>query len=303
MSAAEAKTEFSMWAILASPMIVTTPLLRCTSSGCVPSLTALQREILLNTEILSINQDVTPAGRLVALPWLPSFMGGGVYARNLSGGDVALAFYNPADLPAQDFFVDFVRLGWTAETSASARDLWAHAEVGNATGRFPAAPHTLTVAPHETRVFRLTPVRLGGAPPDAGVCHVRQLGAVGDNRTDDTAAFAKAILRPTCTTIVVEPGAYLLRPLPGLHSNTELVLQPGAVLQLWRELRTYPNATAEYYAQWGQNVSDCFVIAVNQSAVCRSAPLLRADHVENVTIRGVRRPQVLSLSCAVLSDE
>ena len=50
---------------------------------------------------------------------------------------------------------------------------------------------------------------------------------------------------------------------------------------------TYPNATQEYYSQWGQSTSDsdCFVIAPNQT-VCRSAPLIRADHVENITLRG-----------------
>ena len=51
---------------------------------------------------------------------------------------------------------------------------------------------------------------------------------------------------------------------------------------MWRVTRS----TSAYYSQWGQNISDCFVIEVNQSAVCRSAPLLRADHVENITIHG-----------------
>eukprot|EP01051_Picozoa_sp_SAG22_P012639 SAG22_NODE_1333_length_4674_cov_5.765319_4_plen_320_part_00 len=118
-------------------------------------------------------------------------------------------------------------------------------------------------------------------------CSVRSRGAVGDNRTDDTAAFAAAILDRACTTIIVPgPAAYLLRPLPSMHSNTELVLQPGAVLQLWRDLPSYPNATAAYYRQWNQSLSDCFVIEQGKPAVCRSAPLLRADGVENITVRG-----------------
>ena len=78
MTAAEYKTEFSMWAIMASPLVVTTPILNCsatdqiagnfTPAKCVPSLTPLQKEILLNAEVLDINQDVTPAGRLLAVP-------------------------------------------------------------------------------------------------------------------------------------------------------------------------------------------------------------------------------------------
>merc|ERR1712151_707866 len=63
MTATEYKTEFSMWAIFASPLIVTTPLLNCSTGVCHPSITPLQQEILFNTEITAINQEVTPAGR------------------------------------------------------------------------------------------------------------------------------------------------------------------------------------------------------------------------------------------------
>merc|ERR1712232_1264625 len=76
MTATEYKTEFSMWAILASPLIVTTPILNCsktdqihgnfTPGKCVASLTALQREILFNKEVISINQDTTPGGKLLS---------------------------------------------------------------------------------------------------------------------------------------------------------------------------------------------------------------------------------------------
>jgi hypothetical protein len=144
----------------------------------------------------------------------------------------------------------------------------------------------------------LLPAARASAAPIWGVkfdgsCNVRSRGAVGDNHTDDTPAFAAVLLDPACTTIVVpgpkgRPGraAYLLKPLPSMHSNTELLLQPGAVLQLWRDLLTYPNATKGYYAQWNQSHSDCFVIEQGKPAVCRSAPLLRADAVENITIHG-----------------
>merc|ERR1711988_515641 len=75
MTRIEYMTEFSMWAILASPLTVTTPLLNCSSTDqingnftpgkCRPSITNLQKEILLNKEVIAINQDVTPAGRLL----------------------------------------------------------------------------------------------------------------------------------------------------------------------------------------------------------------------------------------------
>merc|ERR1719263_972634 len=108
MTATVAKTEFSMWAIFASPMVITTPILNCsktdqingkdTPGTCVPSITELQKEILLNKEVIAINQDVTLAGHLVSNgtqtdSTAPVAM---VYARHLSDASVAVALYNPA---------------------------------------------------------------------------------------------------------------------------------------------------------------------------------------------------------------
>ena len=221
MTAAEYKTEFSMWAISASPMQITTRIMNCsaapqpecaltltrqlssapcasgvtfacsadnssvvTSGGCrgdftlngapvvcdvngtgehvCPSAAApvtckgwlsdLQKEIMLNTEVIAINQDVTPQGRPVVDGDLR------VWARALSDGSVAVAFYNAAAAPAS-LAVDFARLpavGWTAATAATARDLWAHADLGAFTGRYPAAGAFVTVASHATHVVRLT---------------------------------------------------------------------------------------------------------------------------------------------------
>ncbi|CAK0845567.1 unnamed protein product [Prorocentrum cordatum] len=164
MSAAEYKSEFSMWAILASPLVVTTPILNCSStdqingnftpSSCRPSITPLQKEILLNTEVLAINQDVTPAGRLLhsAGQRENSTM---VYARNLSDGSVAVAFYNPGD-SASPGAVPFPELGWASGVAASVRDLWLREDVGVDTGRFPETGF-LHVQAHGTLLFRLTP--------------------------------------------------------------------------------------------------------------------------------------------------
>eukprot|EP00308_Calcidiscus_leptoporus_P013319 CAMPEP_0119370774 /NCGR_PEP_ID=MMETSP1334-20130426/17081_1 /TAXON_ID=127549 /ORGANISM="Calcidiscus leptoporus, Strain RCC1130" /LENGTH=209 /DNA_ID=CAMNT_0007387899 /DNA_START=42 /DNA_END=671 /DNA_ORIENTATION=- len=164
MTAAEYKTEFSMWAILASPLVVTTPLLNCSSTDqiggrftpgtCVPSLTPLQKEILLNAEVLAVNQDITPAGRLIAA--LAADSAAMVYARNLSDGSVAVALYNPADAAATGS-VEFAQLGWSTATSAAVRNLWAHRSEGVATGRYPAGRPGVAVGAHETVLLRLTP--------------------------------------------------------------------------------------------------------------------------------------------------
>jgi len=156
MTATEYKTEFSMWAIFASPLIVTTPLLNCSTGVCHPSITPLQQEILFNTEITAINQEVTPAGRLLH-PSKFSDAGVKVFGRMLSDGSAAFALLNEAD-EAADAFVDFTLLGMEADHKVLVRDLWEHEDLGEFEGRFPKHPSSITVEPHATRVLRLKPV-------------------------------------------------------------------------------------------------------------------------------------------------
>jgi hypothetical protein len=220
LTAVEYKSEFSMWAISASPLQITTAIMNCTatplptcslalqhqiseapctlgatffcgadnnsvvtSGGCRGNFTCngravtcsedgagnhtcacgapappavckgwlsdLQKEIMLNTEVLAINQDVTPQGRPVVDGDLT------VWARHLSDGSAAVALYNEADADA-GISVDFASLGWAAGARASARDLWAHADLGVFTGRYPASG-SVTVPAHGTHLVRLTP--------------------------------------------------------------------------------------------------------------------------------------------------
>jgi len=219
MSAVEYKTEFSMWAISASPLVVTTPIMNCSagwnaptapagmansstdcqitlkkqasdakcvlgesfgcSAGqhmwvdqgcrgtflvdgssvicdvdgagrhycgpvkCLPTITALQKEILLNTEVIAINQDVTPQGRPVVEGDLS------VWARKLTGGDVAVALYNEADVAAS---IGFSLQSVGAASPAKVRDLWAHKDLGTVDTEF----KNVTVAPHATMVLRVS---------------------------------------------------------------------------------------------------------------------------------------------------
>mmetsp|Transcript_36297 Transcript_36297/g.72183 ORF Transcript_36297/g.72183 Transcript_36297/m.72183 type:complete len:242 (-) Transcript_36297:181-906(-) len=173
MSAAEYRSEFSMWAILASPLIVTTPIINCSStdqikgnytpSACVPSLTALQKDILLNTEVLAINQDITPAGRLISgrTNRLDGLSGGTLlYARNLTDGSVAIALFNPSDDDAPAPAVKFATIGWGTNVSAAVRDLWLHVDLGVAKGCYPAPSQPpIKIAAHATVLLRLTPLK------------------------------------------------------------------------------------------------------------------------------------------------
>jgi alpha-galactosidase len=219
MTATEYKTEFSMWAISASPLRFTAPLMNCSAAplptcsatllqqlsisectygtsfgcsadntsvwtdngcrgvfscnggnvtcdvngtgqhecgcpnvtvACTPWISDLQREILLNTDVIAINQDVTPQGT----PVVPGDLT--VWARMLSDGSAAVALYNQEDAPAQIAF-KFSSVGWPAGTTAHVRDLWAHADLGTFTDAYPQTG-AVTVAPHETQVFRVTKV-------------------------------------------------------------------------------------------------------------------------------------------------
>jgi hypothetical protein len=51
----------------------------------------------------------------------------------------------------------FSSVGWPAGTAAHVRDLWAHADLGTFTDAYPQTG-AVTVAPHETQVFRVTKV-------------------------------------------------------------------------------------------------------------------------------------------------
>ena len=222
MTATEYQTEFTMWAISASPLTVTTPIMNCTapppsyhgkcnvkltkqasqdkcvlgenfgcyddealmwtSDGCrgefscdgvdgvscnimggartnctcgTPGpvtckgwISDLQKKILLNTEVIAINQDVTPQGR----PLVDGDLS--VWARHLTGGDVAVAFYNQEDTTNPGLHVDFAALGWPTGQKAKVRDLVALTDLGTVTDR----TASIAVAPHEAVLYRLSPV-------------------------------------------------------------------------------------------------------------------------------------------------
>ena len=84
------------------------------------------------------------------------------------------------------------------------------------------------------------------AASSAADCSIRDHGAAGDNKTEDTAALAAALA--ACArgggggAVVVPAGTYLIRPVE-LPSYTSLVLQPGSTLAAWPDRYTWPNST------------------------------------------------------------
>ena len=90
--------------------------------------------------------------------------------------------------------------------------------------------------------------------PDAKplVLDVRKLGASGDGRTKDTAAFQRALDR--CFSagggeVVVPAGEYLIGAIQ-LHSRTTLRLSEGSVLRGSPDLADYPLERIRWEGQW-----------------------------------------------------
>lgn len=132
----EYRTHFSMWAMLASPMLV---------GSDVRNLDPYTLETLTNREVIAISQD--PAGHQAR-----KVRDDGdyeVYAKELADGSYAVALLNRNGTTA-DITVNWHRdLGLPWEKVA-VRDLWAHEDKGNF-----EIPYTAEVIGHEAKVLLL----------------------------------------------------------------------------------------------------------------------------------------------------
>jgi len=94
---------------------------------------------------------------------------------------------------------------------------------------------------------------------------VRGMGAVGDGKTKDTAAFQKAI--DECSAggggrVVVPAGDYLIGAI-ALKSNTTLCLEQGATLIGSPDIADYPLARIRWEGRWEQG--HCALIHANDA--------------------------------------
>lgn len=145
----EYKTEFSMWAITSSPLIFATD---------VRNFTNIMKQVLLNTDIISVNQDYNaPAGKRVLTYDCDILISNAcqVWTRLLSNGTLAMVLYNGGEeLREHSIAAPFEKLGidgWDANTTVSARDLWLHKDLGTFQGSYQA-----TVEMHAVNFVALT---------------------------------------------------------------------------------------------------------------------------------------------------
>lgn len=138
LSADEQYTHISLWALLASPLLI----------GCdMASLDDFTLGLLSNVEVLDVNQD--PLG-LHASCLSREDSGAVVYVKPLEDGSLAVGLFNTGDAPARVGF-NMRELGLHAPVTV--RDLWRQKDVGTVA---PESSWDVLVAPHGVTLVKLS---------------------------------------------------------------------------------------------------------------------------------------------------
>jgi alpha-galactosidase len=123
MTTNEYRVQFSMWAMMAAPLI---------ASNDLTTMSEETRDILTNAEVIAVDQD--PAGKQ-GVKVKDDSAGLQVWSKPLRGdGMRAVALLNVRDTAA-DITVEWRDLG-LRPGSAAVRDLWAHADLGSVADRY-----------------------------------------------------------------------------------------------------------------------------------------------------------------------
>ena len=134
----EEQAHFSMWCILAAPLI---------AGNDLRNMTAETKNILTNQEALAVDQDALgQQGRRVAKQGDLE-----VWSKQLADGGRAVALLNRSS-SEQPISFDWSDIGYPRELKASVRDLWLHKDLPATTGRFSAS-----VPSHGVVLLRVKP--------------------------------------------------------------------------------------------------------------------------------------------------
>jgi alpha-galactosidase len=139
LSDTEGQTHFSMWAILAAPLI---------AGNDLRSMSAATKATLTNSEVIAVDQDPLGAqGRLVASPGTNLQ----VWSKTLSGTNTrAVALLNRGTGSAS-ITVQWSALG-ISTGAATVRDLWSHTDLGTFSGSYTAS----SVPGHGVAMLKVT---------------------------------------------------------------------------------------------------------------------------------------------------
>jgi alpha-galactosidase len=129
MTTTEYRSHFSLWALLAAPLI---------AGNDLRNMTPEIHDILTNKEVIAIDQD--PLGRQGRRVFKDGDLE--VWGKQLKNGDRAVILLNRGG-SEQEIAVTWEQIGYPDHLSAAVRDLWAHKDLGKFTGKFsaPAASH------------------------------------------------------------------------------------------------------------------------------------------------------------------
>jgi alpha-galactosidase len=136
MTTTEYRSHFSLWAILAAPLIAGNDL-----GGMKPEI----GEILMNKEVIAVDQD--PLGKQGKR--VRHENGQDIFVKPMQDGGVAVVMLNRGK-EEQTITLKWADAGLAADKSVAIRDLWQHKDLGTFTGSF-AAP----VASHGTVTIRI----------------------------------------------------------------------------------------------------------------------------------------------------
>jgi len=138
MTSAEYRAHFSLWAVLAAPLI---------AGNDVRSMTPEIKDILTNAEVIAVDQDkLGRQGRRIRKNGELE-----VWSKILGDGTRAVILLNRG--PSEgELSVSWEELGYPGHLPARVRDLWAHKDVGSFTGSYSAK-----VASHSVVMVKIIP--------------------------------------------------------------------------------------------------------------------------------------------------
>ncbi|MBV8502418.1 MAG: glycoside hydrolase family 27 protein [Paucibacter sp.] len=138
MTTTEYESHFSIWAMLAAPLI---------AGNDMAKMDAATKRILTNAAVIAVDQD--PLGRQARRIWREGSLE--IWVRPLQGGDRAVVLFNRGDKPAE-MRVSWDQLEWAAHMKADATDLWSGKKTARVAGQIGG-----TVASHGVLMLRLSP--------------------------------------------------------------------------------------------------------------------------------------------------
>src|SRR3954447_4927820 len=200
MTDTEYRSHFSLWAVMAAPLLIGTDLRKATQ----PTF-----DILENRDIIAVDQD--ELGAQGAL--LRSENGGHILVKPLANGDRAVVLFNESEVPLR-LSTSTAEIGMARSGGYAVRDLWTH------TDRQTAGTIAATLPPHGSAMYRISTDRRWPFLPPA-VDFGAAIGAAYAGAPPLTPPGTPA----AATTTVTNSGV-----LPVLHPTVDLTGPAGCTV-------------------------------------------------------------------------